>query len=125
MWGTNGDRRALAQPTCPQELVHHERCLERRRRTLEGRPQDPDDDVAAGEVGDNRSGPLRAGYRVELLTGVPTYSKVDPEDLNVTVLELVDGRYVERAVVWDEDTHEALVPFAVPITPARLVDDLT
>ena len=56
--------------------------------------------------------------------GVPAYWIVDPAVPSVTVLELVDGGLTEVAVVAGESSYEALVPFPVPITPARLLDDL-
>ena len=56
--------------------------------------------------------------------GVPAYWIVDPTVPSVTVLELVDGTYQEVAVVAGESTYEALVPFPVTVTPARLLDDL-
>jgi len=56
--------------------------------------------------------------------GVPAYWIVDPTVPSVTVLELVDGSFHEVAVVAGESTYEAQVPFPVPVTPARLLDDL-
>ena len=56
--------------------------------------------------------------------GVPAYWIVDPTVPSVTVLELVDGAFREMAVVAGESSYEALVPFPVTITPARLLDDL-
>lgn len=56
--------------------------------------------------------------------GVPAYWLVDPEVPGVTVLELVDGTYEEVAAVGGEESYTASVPFAVPVTPARLLDDL-
>ena len=56
--------------------------------------------------------------------GVPAYWIVDPSVPSVTVLELVEGHYQERAVVISESSYEASLPFTVLITPARLLDDL-
>ena len=56
--------------------------------------------------------------------GVPAYWIVDPSVPSVTVLELVEGTFEQMAVVAGESSYEALVPFLVPITPARLLDDL-
>lgn len=56
--------------------------------------------------------------------GVPAYWMVDPAGPSVTVLELVDGRYEERATVAGDEPHTASSPFAVTVTPARLLDDL-
>lgn len=57
--------------------------------------------------------------------GVPAYWLVDPDVPAVTVLELVDGRYEEVAVVAGEESYTASTPFPVEITPARLLDDLS
>ena len=56
--------------------------------------------------------------------GVPAYWLVDPEGPAVTVLEMVDGRYVEVGAAAGEETCTARVPYAVELTPARLLDDL-
>ena len=56
--------------------------------------------------------------------GVPAYWMVDPEEPSITVLELVDGRYVERAAVAGEESVTVTEPFSVILTPARLLDDL-
>lgn len=53
--------------------------------------------------------------------GVASYWTFDPEGEVLTVLELSDGRYVERAVVKGSDTFEAELPFPVRIVPAELV----
>ncbi|WP_432880232.1 Uma2 family endonuclease [Kribbella sp. CA-245084] len=52
--------------------------------------------------------------------GVPAYWVVDPEEGKVTVLELVDGVYVERDVVAGEKVFEATLPFPVQIVPSEL-----
>jgi len=54
--------------------------------------------------------------------GVPAYWQVDPDTPSLTVLHLVDGRYVEHATVAGDETYEATVPFPVTVTPARLLD---
>ncbi|MDX6260832.1 MAG: hypothetical protein QOH84_2520 [Kribbellaceae bacterium] len=53
--------------------------------------------------------------------GVDSYWIFDPEDLVLTVLELEDGRYFERALVKADDAFEAELPFPVRVVPARLV----
>ena len=54
--------------------------------------------------------------------GVPSYWLVDPDGPSLTVLELEDGRYVERATVAGDEPFHATVPFAVTVVPARLLD---
>jgi Uma2 family endonuclease len=54
-------------------------------------------------------------------SGVESYWIFDPEVEMLTVLELEDGRYVERDVVKGEEAFEADVPFAVRVVPAELV----
>jgi Uma2 family endonuclease len=54
-------------------------------------------------------------------SGISSYWLFDPGQEVLTVLELVDGRYVERAVVKGEDAFEAEVPFPVRISPAGLL----
>jgi Uma2 family endonuclease len=56
--------------------------------------------------------------------GVPAYWIVDPGGPAVTVLELVEERYQQVATVSGEESFTAALPFAVEITPARLLDDL-
>lgn len=55
--------------------------------------------------------------------GVPAYWLVDPDVPSLTVLELEDGRYVERATVAGDEPFHATVPFPVTVVPARLLDD--
>ncbi len=50
-----------------------------------------------------------------------SYWMFDPNKETLTVLELVDGVYVERDVVSGEKVFEATVPFAVEIVPADLL----
>lgn len=52
--------------------------------------------------------------------GVEAYWIVDPVDEVLTVLELVEGRFVERAVVKGDDVFEAELPFPVRIVPTEL-----
>lgn len=54
-------------------------------------------------------------------SGVASYWLFDPEDEVLTVLELVDGQYVERAVVKGDDVFEAEFPFGVRVVPGELV----
>ena len=50
--------------------------------------------------------------------GVPSYWIVDPATRSITVLELVDGAYVERAVVTGDDQLTVDRPFPVTLTCA-------
>ncbi len=54
--------------------------------------------------------------------GVQSYWIFDPEPEQLTVLELVDGHYIEWAVVKGTDAFDAELPFPVRIVPAELVD---
>jgi Uma2 family endonuclease len=56
-------------------------------------------------------------------SGVPWYWLVDPDEPRVTVLELVDGAYVEAASVAGNDAYDAPAPIPVRVVPAALVDD--
>ncbi|MEV6281612.1 Uma2 family endonuclease [Kribbella sp. NPDC051770] len=53
--------------------------------------------------------------------GVTSYWLFDPEAEELTVLELVDGAYVERAVAKGNEIFQAALPFAVPVVPSELV----
>ena len=53
--------------------------------------------------------------------GVGSYWILDPEKETLTVLELVDGVYVERDVVSGEKVFDATLPFPVQIVPAELL----
>jgi Uma2 family endonuclease len=53
--------------------------------------------------------------------GVPSYWMLDAEEGRLTVLELEDGRYVERTVVVGKEAFEAALPFPVRVVPADLV----
>ena len=53
--------------------------------------------------------------------GVPSYWLLDPEVPSLTVLELVDGSYVEVAHVEGDHPWTAERPFPVTIVPAALV----
>ena len=55
--------------------------------------------------------------------GVPAYWLVDPDVPSLTVLELEDGSYVERATVAGSESFAATMPFPVTVVPARLIDD--
>jgi Uma2 family endonuclease len=52
--------------------------------------------------------------------GVQSYWILDPDAESLTVLELVDGVYVERDVVTGEKVFEAALPFPVQIVPSEL-----
>lgn len=54
--------------------------------------------------------------------GVPAYWMLDAEEARLTVLELENGRYVERAVVSGNEVFEAERPFSVRVVPCELVD---
>ena len=49
--------------------------------------------------------------------GVASYWMFDPEKAKLTVLELADGKYVERAVFSGDDVFEAELPFPVTVVP--------
>ena len=53
--------------------------------------------------------------------GVRSYWILDPDKETLTVLELVDGAYLERDVVAGEKVFEATLPFPVQIIPAELL----
>ena len=50
--------------------------------------------------------------------GVPSYWLVDPEGPSITVLELVEGRYVEVARAHGEESVEVTTPVTMRLTPA-------
>lgn len=51
--------------------------------------------------------------------GIPTYWLVDPLEPTVTVLDLVDGEYVETARVGPDGVAEITRPFPVRIAPGE------
>jgi Uma2 family endonuclease len=53
--------------------------------------------------------------------GVPSYWLFDPDVPALTVLELEDGRYVERAHVVGTEAYQAARPFPVTVVPAEVV----
>lgn len=55
--------------------------------------------------------------------GIASYWLVDPAEPSVTVLELVDGRYVEVARVVGDEVASVTRPFAVQLQPTALLDD--
>jgi Uma2 family endonuclease len=55
--------------------------------------------------------------------GVPWYWLVDPDEPRLTVLELVDGAYVEAASVAGNDAFDAPAPIRVRVIPVDLVTD--
>lgn len=64
------------------------------------------------------AGTKRLAYEA---AGVPWYWMVDPDEPSLTVLELVDGSYVEHAHVVGDGAYEATAPFAVRVVPSGLV----
>lgn len=52
--------------------------------------------------------------------GVNSYWLVDPSKPSITVLELVDGHYVEVAKAHGDQTIDVTAPFAVTLNPAEL-----
>lgn len=54
-------------------------------------------------------------------SGVSSYWLFDPEQEVMTVLELIDGGYVERAVVKGAEPFDAELPFPIRIVPRDLV----
>jgi len=53
--------------------------------------------------------------------GIPSYWLLDPLVPSLTVLELVDGAYVERASVSGAQEYAALLPFPVSVVPELLL----
>jgi hypothetical protein len=45
----------------------------------------------------------------------------DPDEARLTVLELEEGEYVERAIVRGDEVFEAEIPFAIKVVPAALI----
>ncbi len=54
--------------------------------------------------------------------GCPSYWLLDPQEPAVTVLELEDGRYVERGRASGTVRLEVTMPYAMTIVPAELLD---
>ncbi len=52
--------------------------------------------------------------------GVASYWLVEPDELALTVLELLDGSYVQVARVQGEEAYEAVRPFPLRVVPAEL-----
>src|SRR6266508_123686 len=54
--------------------------------------------------------------------GIPSYWLVDPDETapKVTVLELENGRYVERATVESDETIDVESPFAIRLCPSEI-----
>jgi Uma2 family endonuclease len=55
--------------------------------------------------------------------GVQWYWLVDPDEPRLTVLELVNGKYVERASVAGDTPFDAAAPVSARVVPADLVCD--
>jgi len=66
---------------------------------------------------------LDVGIRRALyeLSGVQSYWMFDMEHTTLTVLELADGKYVERAFVRGDEVFETEIPFPVKVVPAELI----
>ena len=69
-------------------------------------------------IADAMEGALNFGGSEE--AGVPSYWMFDPQQARLTVLELQDEKYVERAVVSGDQMFEAEIPFAVTVVPGGL-----
>ena len=54
-------------------------------------------------------------------SGVSSYWVVDPDEPSLLVLELQDGRYVEKARVTGDEAVELTAPFPVRVTPSALL----
>ena len=54
--------------------------------------------------------------------GVPAYWLVDPDVPSLTVLQLEDGRYEEKAHVTGDEPYEGEFPFPVTVVPAALIE---
>jgi Uma2 family endonuclease len=70
----------------------------------------------------SRMADLRLKRGVYEEAGVTSYWIFDPVREVLTVLELSDGRYAERAVVTGKKIFDAALPFPVRIVPAELLD---
>jgi Uma2 family endonuclease len=53
--------------------------------------------------------------------GIASYWMFDPERQVLTVLELVDGQYLVRAVVTGDEVFETELPFGVRFVPGQVV----
>lgn len=51
---------------------------------------------------------------------VPAYWLIDPDAMTVTILELVDDQYVERAVLDRETEFEVSLPFSMTVSAAEI-----
>ena len=54
--------------------------------------------------------------------GIPSYWIVDPEEPSVTVLELVDDRYVQTSRVVDDQAVAVARPYPLTVVPRALVE---
>lgn len=54
--------------------------------------------------------------------GCPSYWTVDPDRLELTAWEFIDGAYVQVAHVSGQEAFEATTPFPVTVVPADLLD---
>ena len=53
--------------------------------------------------------------------GVASYWLFDPEEAELKVLELVEGKFVERAVVCGDEVFETEKPFPVKVVPSAFI----
>ena len=64
------------------------------------------------------AGTKRLAYEA---AGVPWYWLIEPDEPRLTVLQLVNGAYVEAAAVSGNRAYQAADPFVVRVVPADLV----
>lgn len=78
--------------------------LEGRPGVLDGRWVEGSPDIVVEILSTGRSRDLVRKRRIYAEAGVPEYWPIDPDNDTVTVLELRDGEYIERAVLGADDT---------------------
>lgn len=75
-------------------------------------------EVRSPSTGRIDAGTKRLTYEA---AGIPWYWLVDPIEPRLTVLQLVDGAYVEAASVAGDEVYEATAPIPVRVVPIDLV----